>query len=115
VRKLPGLEYSRYKVNITKASDSNNPYTDLDYLAVHPENQGKGVATALVQSGMRHAEEMGLDIFVLAFKPAWGVYQRLGFRTERELIQDYSVYGGESEYGVRYMIYEPSTRSEVSR
>jgi predicted N-acetyltransferase YhbS len=80
---------------------------------VHPENQGKGIATALVQSGMNQAEKMGLDIFVLAFKRGWGVYSRLGFRIEDELIQDDSMYGGEGEYAVRYMIYDQKIKSNV--
>ncbi|PTB66812.1 hypothetical protein BBK36DRAFT_1117632 [Trichoderma citrinoviride] len=88
-------------------------YLCLDYLAVHPENQGKGIATLLVQSGMKEAAKLGLDIFVLAFRPAWGVYSRLGFRVERELVQDDSMYGGDGNYGVRYMIYEQPVKAEV--
>ena len=82
-------------------------------MAVHPENSGKGVATALVQSGMREAEKMGLDIFILAFKAGRGVYKRLGFHTERELIQDDSMYGGKGEYGTYFMIYEQNNRFDV--
>lgn len=80
-------------------------------MAVHPENQGNGIATLLVQSGMREAEKLGLDIFIVAFRPAWGLYSRLGFRVERELIQDDSMYGGDGNYGIRYMIYEQATNS----
>ena len=80
-------------------------------MAVHPDNQGKGIGTALVESGMREAEKMGLDIFVLAFKAGVGVYKRLGFRIEQELIQDDSMYGGSGEYGIYYMIYEQSSKS----
>ena len=55
---------------------------------------------------------MGLDIFVMAFKPAFGLYSRLGFRMEQELVQDASVYGGEEEYAVRYMVYEQDGKPE---
>ena len=82
-------------------------------MAVHPENKGKGVATALVESGMRQAEKMSLDIFILAFTAGVGVYKRLGFHIERELVQDDSMYGGSGEYGVYYMIFEQNTRSDV--
>lgn len=81
-------------------------FAGLDYLAVHPENKGKGVATLLVESGMKQAEKLGLDIFILACKPAWGLYTRLGFRVEEELIQDDSMYGGDGEFAMRYYIYE---------
>ncbi|KAJ5961310.1 Acyl-CoA N-acyltransferase [Penicillium vulpinum] len=40
----------------------------LEYLAVHPENQRKGVGTALVKSGMDQADKMGLNIFVHALR-----------------------------------------------
>lgn len=73
---------------------------------MHPDNQGQGIATMLVKSGMEQAKRMGLDIFILAFKPAFGVYERLGFRVERELLQDDTVYGGPGEYRVRYLVYE---------
>lgn len=80
--------------------------TALEYMAVHPDNQGKGIATLLVKSGMEQARKLGLDIFILAFKPGFKLYARLGFRVERELVQDDSAYGGPGEYVVRYMIYE---------
>jgi predicted N-acetyltransferase YhbS len=86
---------------------------ELDYMAVHPENQGKGIGTALVESGMKQAENMGLDIFVMAFKAGRGVYRRLGFRIEQELVQDDSIYGGPGEYGVYWMIYDQRARSEM--
>jgi ribosomal protein S18 acetylase RimI-like enzyme len=75
-------------------------------LAVHPENQRKGVATALVQSGMRQAEKMGLDIFIHALKAGVGVYKRLGFHIEKEFVQDDSKYGGKGDHFVYFMIYE---------
>jgi GNAT superfamily N-acetyltransferase len=54
--------------------------SELDYLAVHPNNQGKGIATALVESGIRYAESSRLPLFVMAYKAGRGVYARLGFR-----------------------------------
>ena len=86
----------------------------LDYLAVHPENQGKGVASALVKIGLEKMANTGLDIFVLAFERGYGVYKRLGFRIERELIQDDSPYGGPGKYTLRYMIYEQNSRGTKS-
>ncbi|KAL6694022.1 acyl-CoA N-acyltransferase [Trichoderma pleuroticola] len=102
--------------NVTKIKNElleGKTYLVLDYLAVHPENQGKGIGTLLVQSGIKEAEKLGLDIFVLAFRYGWGVYGRLGFSVEQELIQDDSMYGGDGKYGVRYMIYKQPPKSEV--
>jgi GNAT superfamily N-acetyltransferase len=66
---------------------------------VHPEHQGKGVGTALVQSGRIEAEKLGLDIFIQAMKAGLGVYKRLGFRVEQEFVED----GGGIAY---FMVYE---------
>ncbi|KAK9422273.1 hypothetical protein SUNI508_04952 [Seiridium unicorne] len=85
---------------------ARKPYMRLEYLAVHPDNQGKGVGTALVESGMRQAEKMGLDIFIHAMKMGMGVYKRLGFRVEKELVMDGSPYGGDGDYRVWFLIYE---------
>ncbi|KAL7900361.1 hypothetical protein HDV63DRAFT_370943 [Trichoderma sp. SZMC 28014] len=92
---------------------ARKPYLCLEYLAVHPENKGKGVATLLVESGMKQAEKLGLDIFILACKPAWGLYSRLGFRVEEELVQDDSMYGGDGEFAMRYYIYEQPLQLEA--
>lgn len=80
--------------------------TGLDYLAVHPENQGRGIATALVESGMREAEKLGLDIFVTAFKAGVGIYKRLGFRILKDFVEDDSKFGGPGEVYFALMIYE---------
>ncbi|SPQ25301.1 be2271e8-e575-4727-9cea-0151190e28ca [Thermothielavioides terrestris] len=84
---------------------ARKPYMILDYLAVHPKHQRRGIATALVRSGMQQAEKLGLDIFVHAMKPGVPVYQRLGFRLERELTQDDSQYGGPGLFTDYFMIY----------
>ncbi|KAL2129170.1 hypothetical protein VTI74DRAFT_8123 [Chaetomium olivicolor] len=78
----------------------------LDYLAVNPAHQRRGIATALVRSGMQQAEKLGLDIFVHAFTAGLPVYQRLGFKLVRELIQDDSPYGGPGLYGDYFLVYE---------
>ncbi|KAI0127674.1 acetyltransferase [Xylariales sp. AK1849] len=86
-------------------------YIRLEYLAVHPDNQGKGIATMLVESGMREAEKIGLDIFIYAMKAGVGVYKRLGFCIEKEFIQDDTVYGGPGEYYTCFMTYQQSLMS----
>lgn len=86
----------------------------LEYLAVHPENQRKGVATALVRSGVAMAERLRLDIFILAFRMGHGVYSKLGFRTVEEMHEDDSMYGGPGDYGLWLMVKDvvkPEARS----
>ena len=42
------------------------PYrTELDYLAVHPENQGRGIATQLVASGLEEAKKINKSLSAL--------------------------------------------------
>jgi len=54
-------------------------------VTVPPKHQGKGITTALVQSGMREAEILDLDIFIYALKAGLRVYKRLGFKVVAQL------------------------------
>lgn len=78
----------------------------LDHIAVHPDFRGCGIATLLVQAGLREADRMGLDTCVLAMRAALGVYQHAGFRLVDEVLQDASPYGGEAEYGAYFLVKE---------
>ncbi|GAB7357757.1 hypothetical protein MBLNU459_g0407t2 [Dothideomycetes sp. NU459] len=97
---LPPIQQARSEILARK------PYLRLEYLAVHPDNQSKGVGTALVQSGIEQAAAMGLDIFVWSVAAGVRLYKRLGFRIEQEFHQDDSMYGGEGDYYVALMVYE---------
>ncbi|KAI2464592.1 acyl-CoA N-acyltransferase [Annulohypoxylon bovei var. microspora] len=88
---------------------SAKPYIKLEYLAVHPENKGKGIATALVEGGIKFAEEIGVPVFVMSYKAGRGVYERLGFKEVDRVIQDDTEYGGKGEYGAYFMIYDMTT------
>uniref|UniRef100_L2FEH7 GNAT family n=1 Tax=Colletotrichum fructicola (strain Nara gc5) TaxID=1213859 RepID=L2FEH7_COLFN len=85
---------------------AEKPCLSLDYLAVHPENKGKGIATALVESGIRQAEKMGIDVFILAFQAGLNLYLRLGFKEVERVVQDDSKWGGKGEYTVYLLTYE---------
>lgn len=80
---------------------------ELDYLAVHPENKGKGIGTALVADGIKQSQEVGLPIFAMAYKAGLGIYRCLGFKEVDRVIQDNAQWGGVSEYGAYFMIYDP--------
>ena len=95
--------------------NTNNKHTNnlagLEYLAVHPENQGRGIATALVQSGMKQAEELGLDIFVNATsKPGMLIYKKLGFEVKKDFCFDDSDVGGTGEHWVYLMTYKQQSK-----
>ncbi|MCJ1391101.1 hypothetical protein MMC18_003963 [Xylographa bjoerkii] len=81
-------------------------YLLLDHLAVLPDYRGQGIATMLVESGIREAEKIGLDVFVLGMKAGLGVYQRVGFKLLDKIIQDDSKYGGKGEHGAYFLVKE---------
>ncbi|KXH51148.1 acetyltransferase [Colletotrichum nymphaeae SA-01] len=73
----PNEESDDLLVPIREAEDeilSRRAYMRLGYLAVHPDNQGKGIGTALVKSGISQAKELGLDIFIHAMEAGVGLY-----------------------------------------
>lgn len=51
----------------------------LEYLAVHPSAQGRGVGRALVRWGLRRAEEDGVCASVISAKGKDPFYQKCGF------------------------------------
>ncbi|KAK3373114.1 hypothetical protein B0T24DRAFT_575348 [Lasiosphaeria ovina] len=83
---------------------------ELDFLAVHPDNARKGIATVLVRKGMQVAEELGIGIFMLAFNCGLNVYTRLGFQLVDQIIQDDTIYGGEGNYARYYLRLDPARK-----
>ncbi|CAN8097321.1 unnamed protein product [Discula destructiva] len=80
-------------------------YLVLDHFAVHPENQGKGAGLALLKHGIQEAQELGLDIYVMALAGGFGIYDRMGFKLLDSLVQDATPFGGNENYAVRFMEY----------
>lgn len=60
----------------------------------------------LVESGLREAERMGLDVFVVGMKAGLGVYKRTGFKLVDQVIVNDSKYGGKGEYGAYFLVKE---------
>lgn len=82
----------------------------LAYLAVHPDNQGKGIGTALIKHGLAKAEELGFDVFVVAFAAGFKVYRNTGFQYLSSIIQDATRVGGNDHYAIEFMEYVVSKR-----
>lgn len=87
---------------------------ELRYLAVHPENQRKGVGQALVKAVIDKANELGLDVYLMAYDAGRSVYERLGFREIERHIEDLANYGSEGEHGVYYMLYDTKKKEDAS-
>lgn len=75
----------------------------LGYLAVHPDHKRQGIATMLVESGLREAEKMGFDTFVSACADGKLVYERVGFKLLDKIVQDDSEWGGNGAHVLYYM------------
>lgn len=82
---------------------ANFSITVLDFFAVHPENQGKGAGLALLEHGIQKAQELSLDIFVMAFVGGFGIYKRMNFRLLDHLVQDATPFGGNANYAVQFL------------
>jgi predicted N-acetyltransferase YhbS len=78
----------------------------LDYIAVHPSHQKKGVGLALLQNGVAKARSLGLDVFVLACEGGFKLYEKAGFKELDRIVQDATRIGGTSDYEVRFMVHE---------
>jgi GNAT superfamily N-acetyltransferase len=101
------------------ASINHTLLSVLDILAVHPDNWRKGIATMLIDSGIREIETwclpVDLDILVRAKKAALGVYLKAGFELVEQLVQDASMFGVEGgEYGA-YFLKKVMNRGGASR
>jgi GNAT superfamily N-acetyltransferase len=80
--------------------------TVLDYIAVHPSHQKKGVGLALIQNGVAKARSLGLDVFVLACEGGFKLYEKAGFKEVDRIVQDATRIGGTIDYQVRFMVHE---------
>ncbi|CEJ89603.1 hypothetical protein VHEMI05438 [[Torrubiella] hemipterigena] len=83
----------------------SNVYADLDLMAVHPDFQRKGIATALIQDGIEHIKKLNLSVFVQAWSGGREVYAKAGFQEIGRCIQDDTAYGGEGPYHTYFMTY----------
>ncbi|KAH7041274.1 acyl-CoA N-acyltransferase [Microdochium trichocladiopsis] len=87
-------------------------YMELEFLAVHPEFKGQGIASRLVQRGTAKAREMNVRVFVMAFKAAVGLYQRAGFQMLDQIVQDDSKFGGPGDYAIYFLEWVPPAGEE---
>lgn len=77
----------------------------LGYLTVHPDYQRQGVGSLLLESGIKAAEKMELDIFVTSTKAGNRLYYKAGFTLLAEINGDNSQVSGDGEYQAYFAKY----------
>ncbi|NIK59581.1 GNAT family N-acetyltransferase [Kribbella shirazensis] len=61
---------------------------DIQSVFVRPEHRGQGIGAALVETASQHATHLGaLHVTVHSGHKAVPLYERLGFRSSRQLLQ----------------------------
>ncbi|KAF6819062.1 hypothetical protein CMUS01_11781 [Colletotrichum musicola] len=69
------------------------PFLVLEYLAVHPDHQRKGVASTLVERGLEQADAVGMKVWVMSTAAAQPLYEKLGFELFRTVETDVTRFG----------------------
>jgi hypothetical protein len=66
-----------------------------------------------VEIGLREAEKMGFDVWVVAKKAGLGLYTRAGFELLEKVVIDYSEYVEEEEDGIEvWSLMEYNTKKK---
>jgi GNAT superfamily N-acetyltransferase len=61
---------------------------DIQTVFVLPEQRGRGIGSALVHAAAEHAAQLGaIRVTVHSGRKAVPVYERLGFKSSRQLLQ----------------------------
>lgn len=84
----------------------------LDFLATHPECQGRGVGTKLLEWGMEYADERDARIYLEATMEGYPLYLKHGWRKLEELVLDFEPFGGRGT--ATYIIMMRERRSKRS-
>lgn len=74
---------------------SEKPYFMLNSLATHPDHQGRGAGTLLLDWGLQKADKEGLVTYLDATQRARPIYAKRGFELRKVVEWDRKVWGGE--------------------
>lgn len=80
----------------------------LGYLTCHPEHRRQGIASLLVNSGLKAADTIGLPVSCYAVTTgAAKLYESCGLKVLEEKHVDLVAIGHRGSYDTYYMIREP--------
>lgn len=101
--------FSTAKTEIMGTSD---PYYMLESLATHPEQQGRGAGSMLLEWGLKKVDESGLSTYLSATAAGKRLYDKVGFEVVRKIEWDRAPWGGEGTDG--YVCMVRPAREEAS-
>lgn len=71
------------------------PYLTLETLVAHPDHHRRGAGRILLDWGVRKAEEQNWQMYLSATPIGFKSYERVGFKTVKEITFDRGDWGGE--------------------
>lgn len=74
---------------------AEKPFFMLNSLATHPDHQGRGAGSLLLDWGLRKADNEGFVTYLDATQVARPIYEKRGFEIKKAVEWDRSVWGGE--------------------
>ncbi|SMQ47632.1 unnamed protein product [Zymoseptoria tritici ST99CH_1A5] len=99
-------------IEIEDRIKKDNPNVlELDYLAVHPAFQRRGIGRLLLADGLALADQLGVKTFVLARAAGVKLYLNNGFREAEKLVQLRPEYGWDTPHVTMFLIREPALRA----
>ncbi|CEO59179.1 hypothetical protein PMG11_03863 [Penicillium brasilianum] len=85
----------------------DGPFLILDYLTTDPAFWRRGIASMLVQSGLKVGDQYGMKVYVMSEPAALKLYLNHGFELLETVSTDYSIYGGTEPTVEHFLVRVP--------
>ena len=85
---IVGMAWVALVPRVARPGATGRLSADIQSVFVMPEQRGRGIGSALVEAASEHAENLGSPrVTVHSGRRAVPVYERLGFKSSRQLLQ----------------------------
>jgi len=96
-----GLQEAEERVKV------DGPFLVVDFLAVKPTFQRRGIASLLIQKGCEIADAHQMKAFVMSSSAGLKVYERSGFKLVETVSTDYSQFGATEPNVHHFLVRRP--------
>lgn len=86
---------------------TTEPYFMLNSFATHPDHQGRGAGTLLLDWGLKKADDEGLATYLDATSIARPIYEKRGFKLVKATEWDREPWGGQGKDWHGHMVRQP--------